>query len=47
MKILANDGVSQAGVDKLEEAGHEVIQTKLHKNNYPNISMIIILMLFW
>lgn len=29
MKILANDGVSQAGVDKLEEAGHEVIQTKV------------------
>jgi len=29
MKILANDGVSQAGVDKLEQAGHEVIQTKV------------------
>jgi D-3-phosphoglycerate dehydrogenase len=29
MKILANDGVSQAGVDMLEEAGHEVIQTKV------------------
>jgi len=29
MKILANDGVSQAGVDRLEETGHEVIQTKV------------------
>lgn len=29
MKILANDGVSQAGVDKLEEAGHEVILTNV------------------
>lgn len=29
MKILANDGVSQAGVDMLESAGHEVIQTKV------------------
>lgn len=29
MKILANDGVSQAGVDMLENAGHEVIQTKV------------------
>jgi D-3-phosphoglycerate dehydrogenase len=29
MKILANDGVSQAGVEMLQEAGHEVIQTKV------------------
>lgn len=29
MKILANDGVSQAGVDMLEKNGHEVIQTKV------------------
>jgi len=29
MKILANDGVSQAGVDMLENAGHEVIQIKV------------------
>lgn len=31
MKILANDGVSQAGVDMLENAGHEVIQTTVAK----------------
>ncbi|QTY28129.1 D-2-hydroxyacid dehydrogenase [Flavobacterium sp. CS20] len=29
MKILANDGLSQAGVDMLEKAGHKVIQTKV------------------
>jgi D-3-phosphoglycerate dehydrogenase len=29
MKILANDGISKAGVDMLEKAGHEVIQTKV------------------
>lgn len=32
MKVLANDGVSQSGVEKLEEAGFEVIQTKVAQN---------------
>jgi D-3-phosphoglycerate dehydrogenase len=29
MKILANDGVSQSGIDKLKEAGYEVITTNV------------------
>ncbi|PPK94064.1 MULTISPECIES: D-2-hydroxyacid dehydrogenase [Nonlabens] len=29
MKILANDGVSQSGIDKLTAAGHEVITTNV------------------
>jgi D-3-phosphoglycerate dehydrogenase len=29
MKILANDGISPAGVEALEKAGHEVLQTKV------------------
>jgi D-3-phosphoglycerate dehydrogenase len=29
MKILANDGVSQSGIDKLKAAGHEVITTNV------------------
>ncbi|MGB5982416.1 MAG: D-2-hydroxyacid dehydrogenase [Nonlabens sp.] len=29
MKILANDGVSKSGIDKLEAAGHEVITTNV------------------
>src|SRR5699024_2264766 len=29
MKILANDGISVSGVEKLENAGFEVIQTKV------------------
>lgn len=32
MKVLANDGISQSGVQKLEEAGFEVIQTKVAQN---------------
>ncbi len=36
MKILANDGVSQSGVKKLEEAGFEVIQTKVAQNQLEN-----------
>lgn len=48
MKILANDGVSQAGVDKLEEAGHEVIQTKVAQEqladylNKNNVDVILV-----
>ncbi|NMH26869.1 D-2-hydroxyacid dehydrogenase [Flavobacterium silvaticum] len=29
MKVLANDGISQAGIDALEKAGYEVITTKV------------------
>lgn len=29
MKILANDGVSQSGIDKLTAAGHQVITTNV------------------
>jgi len=36
MKILANDGVSQAGVDMLENAGYEVIQTKVAQEQLAN-----------
>ncbi|HLS30822.1 MAG TPA: hypothetical protein VK021_08200, partial [Flavobacteriaceae bacterium] len=32
MKVLANDGISQSGVKKLEEAGFEVIQKKVAQN---------------
>lgn len=32
MKILANDGISQSGIDKLENAGFEVILTKIAQN---------------
>ena len=48
MKILANDGVSQAGVDMLEDAGHEVIQTKVAQEqlakylNDNNVDVILV-----
>jgi D-3-phosphoglycerate dehydrogenase len=48
MKILANDGVSQAGVDMLEKAGHEVIQTKVAQEqlakylNDNNVDVILV-----
>ena len=29
MKVLANDGISKAGIKKLEKAGFEVITTKV------------------
>lgn len=32
MKILANDGVSKSGVEKLEQAGFEVIEKKVAQN---------------
>lgn len=43
MKILANDGVSQSGVDLLEKNGHEVILTKVAQEqleNYINTNAI-------
>lgn len=48
MKILANDGVSKAGVDMLENAGHEVIQTKVAQEqlakymNENNVDVILV-----
>lgn len=48
MKILANDGVSESGVIKLEDAGYEVIQKKVAQNqlanylNENNISIILV-----
>jgi D-3-phosphoglycerate dehydrogenase len=48
MKILANDGVSQAGVDMLEDAGHEVMQTKVAQEqlakyiNDNNVEVILV-----
>ncbi|WP_299671816.1 D-2-hydroxyacid dehydrogenase [uncultured Polaribacter sp.] len=36
MKILANDGVSQSGIDALEKGGFEVITTKVAQNQLEN-----------
>lgn len=36
MKILANDGISQSGIDLLEKAGFEVINTKVAQNQLEN-----------
>ncbi len=36
MKVLANDGISKGGVDRLENAGHEVIQTKVADQQLAN-----------
>ena len=36
MKILANDGISQAGKSKMEEAGFEVIETKVAQEQLAN-----------
>lgn len=36
MKILANDGISQSGIDRLEEAGFEVITTKVAQEQLIN-----------
>ena len=36
MKILANDGVSQSGIDALEAAGFEVITTKVAQEQLIN-----------
>lgn len=43
MKVLANDGISQSGIDALEKAGIEVITTKVAKEqliNYINQHLI-------
>ncbi len=36
MKVLANDGVSKSGIDALEEAGFEVITTKVAQEQLAN-----------
>ncbi|MFT6749033.1 MAG: D-3-phosphoglycerate dehydrogenase [Flavobacterium sp.] len=36
MKILANDGISQSGIDALEKGGFEVIVTKVAQNQLEN-----------
>ncbi len=36
MKVLANDGVSQTGIDALEKAGYEVITTKVAQEQLEN-----------
>lgn len=47
MKVLANDGVSQNGIDALEKAGFEVITTKVAQEqlqNYINENQIDVLL---
>ncbi|OUS15716.1 3-phosphoglycerate dehydrogenase [Nonlabens dokdonensis] len=47
MKILANDGVSQSGIDKLTAAGHEVITTNVAQDqlqDYINKNEIAVLL---
>lgn len=36
MKVLANDGISQSGIDALEKAGFEVIVTKVAQEQLKN-----------
>ena len=36
MKVLANDGVSQSGIDTLTSAGFEVITTKVAQEQLVN-----------
>jgi D-3-phosphoglycerate dehydrogenase len=36
MKVLANDGISQSGVDALQKAGYEVITTKVAQEQLAN-----------
>ena len=36
MKILANDGISQSGVDALTETGYEVITTNVAQEQLAN-----------
>ena len=36
MKVLANDGISQSGIDALENGGFEVITTKVAQNQLEN-----------
>lgn len=46
MKILANDGISEAGLKKLEEAGYEVLTTKVPQEelvDYINANAVSVL----
>ena len=36
MKVLANDGVSQSGIDALEKGGYEVITTTVAQEQLEN-----------
>ena len=36
MKVLANDGISQSGIEALEAGGFEVITTKVAQNQLEN-----------
>ena len=36
MKILANDGISQSGIDALGKRGFEIITTKVAQNQLEN-----------
>ena len=36
MKILANDGISQSGIDALEKGGFEVLNVKVAQNQLEN-----------
>ena len=36
MKVLANDGISKSGVDKLESNGFEVITNKVNQEDLVN-----------
>lgn len=38
-KVLANDGVSQSGIDKLTAAGYEVITTNVAQDQLEVISI--------
>lgn len=48
MKVLANDGISQAGIDALESAGYTVITTKVEQDqlaeviNRENIEVLLV-----
>ena len=47
MKVLANDGVSQSGINALEAAGYEVITTTVAQEqlqNYINDNEISVLL---
>ncbi|SFU71793.1 D-3-phosphoglycerate dehydrogenase [Pustulibacterium marinum] len=47
MKVLANDGVSQSGIDALEQAGFEVITTKVAQEqliNYINENEVTVIL---
>ncbi|WP_242204984.1 D-2-hydroxyacid dehydrogenase [Aestuariivivens insulae] len=47
MKVLANDGISQSGIDALEKAGYEVITTTVAQEqliNYINENNIVVLL---